>query len=158
MSIHRVHLGLGSNLGDRRGNLQKALEQIAALPGTRVVKVSSFIETEPVDGPPQGKFINAAVMIETELEPEALLDGLQGIENELGRQREVRWGPRTVDIDILTFGQRRIETDRLTAPHPRLHERAFVLAPLVEIDPQGRHPALGKMFEELLRELKGGLP
>ncbi len=134
MSI--VHLGLGSNLGDRRANLERALAAIAELPGTRVRKTSSFIETPPVGGPGgQPAFLNAAAEIETALAPRDLLCALHDIEFRLGRTRTVPWGPRPIDLDILLWGRERMDLPDLVVPHPHMHYRRFVLEPLAEIAP-----------------------
>ncbi|MDO8730419.1 MAG: 2-amino-4-hydroxy-6-hydroxymethyldihydropteridine diphosphokinase [Candidatus Omnitrophota bacterium] len=130
-------LSLGSNLGDRAENLRVALQKIGELPSTRIVKSSTFHETDPVGGPPQGKFLNAAARLETELEPHELLHSLQKIEREMGRPAEhERWGPRVIDLDLLTYDNLRLNTPELTLPHPRMKERAFVLIPLAEISPE----------------------
>ena len=127
-------IGLGSNLGDRAENLKRALQKIGKLPKTRVVKSSTFHETDPVGGPPQGKFLNAAAQLETGLEPLDLLRGLQKIEREMGRPAEhEHWGPRVIDLDLLTYGDRTLNTPELTLPHPRMQERPFVMIPLREI-------------------------
>jgi 2-amino-4-hydroxy-6-hydroxymethyldihydropteridine diphosphokinase len=135
-AAERVFLGLGTNLGDREAHLRAALERIAALPGTEVVRVSRFHETPPWGVEDQPPFLNAAAEIRTELEPEALLEAVKGIEAALGRQPTFRWGPRLIDIDVLVYGERRVETSRLVVPHPHLLERAFVVQPLGEIAPE----------------------
>ncbi|MEW6354907.1 MAG: 2-amino-4-hydroxy-6-hydroxymethyldihydropteridine diphosphokinase [Planctomycetota bacterium] len=147
------YIGLGSNVGDREENLRGALALLRESGGIEVTKVSSFHETAPVGGPPQGKFLNAAAEVRTALAPEELLDRLQAIERNLGRERTVKWGPRTVDLDILLYGDVVIQTERLTVPHPLMHERRFVLGPLNEIAPGAVHPVFGKTVSELL----GGL-
>lgn len=136
------YIGLGSNLGNRRANLVAAVELIGRLPGTQVRRVSSFVETAPVGGPPeQQPFLNAAAEIESVLTPRVLLERLQEIEQKLGRARSERWGPRPIDLDILLWGAQRVDEPALTIPHPRMHFRRFVLEPLVEIAPDARHPA-----------------
>jgi len=147
------YVALGSNLGDREKNLKEALKHIAALPETKVIKSSSIYETEPVGEPKQRPFYNAVVKIETSLAPERLLQKLQEIEKAFGRVRKEKWGPRTLDLDILLYEQQIIATDKLTIPHPLMAERAFVLEPLAEIDPEAYHPVLEKTAAELLREL-----
>jgi 2-amino-4-hydroxy-6-hydroxymethyldihydropteridine diphosphokinase len=129
------YIGLGSNLGDRRKNLMQAIEKIGRLQNTKVTKTSSIIETEPVGGPPQGKFLNACLEIQTELSARELLKNLQNIESELGRVRTVKYGPRTIDLDILLFNDKQIKDKDLTVPHPKILEREFVFAPLKEIAP-----------------------
>ena len=131
-----VWIGLGSNLGDRKGTLDAAVAALAEAPGVAVRAVSSYHETAPVGGPPgQGAFLNAAVRIDTTLGPFELLAATQEIENRLGRVRTVRWGERTLDLDLLIFGTRFLNTKDLKLPHPRLAFRRFVLAPLAEIAP-----------------------
>lgn len=130
------YIGIGSNLGDRRENIRRAVDKINRLKGTQVTKISSLIETEPQGGPPQGRYLNAAMEIRTALSPRALLNNLQNIESALGRVRTVKNGPRTIDLDILFFGNRKIRERGLTLPHPRIQEREFVLRPLKEIAPQ----------------------
>jgi len=149
-----AYVGLGSNLGERRKTLQAALRELDAMEGLEVLKVSKFRETEPVGGPPQGRFINAAARVRTTLGPERLLAELQRIEDEFGRERSVRWGPRTLDLDLLLYGDAIVNTPRLKVPHPLLHERRFVLEPLCDLAPELKHPALGKSLKELLHALE----
>ncbi len=150
-----VYLGLGSNLGDRRRNLEAALDALRAHPQITVSAVSSFLETDPVGGPPgQGKFLNAAAKIETDLSPEALLEELKRVERAIGRKPGSRWGPREIDLDILLCGDTILETGTLVIPHPRMRERRFVLEPLAEIAPTARDPATGRTVRELLASLK----
>jgi len=129
------YLSLGSNVGDRRQNLTKAIDMLAKLPNSRLTKISGFYETEPWGGVEQDPFLNNVVEMETALSPEQLLTECQNIENILGRVRTVRWGPRTIDIDILIYGDLKLSGARLTIPHPYLEVREFVLAPLREIAP-----------------------
>lgn len=137
-----VFVGLGANLGDARTALHAAMAALAVLPGTRVVHRSSLYRSAPVDA--QGPdFVNAVVELRTALSPAALLAALHALEQTHGRQRPYRHAPRTLDLDLLLFGQREVVTDALTLPHPRLHERAFVLQPLLEIAPDAIHPRLG---------------
>ncbi len=136
-------LGLGSNLGDRLGNLQHAVDLLAATRGIVVLRSSRIYETAPV-GPSQPDFLNAVVEARSELEPAELLAACADVERKLGRVRAVYRGPRTIDVDVLGFGDRVIHTDELVVPHPRMHERAFVLVPLLELAedpplPGGRH-------------------
>jgi 2-amino-4-hydroxy-6-hydroxymethyldihydropteridine diphosphokinase len=144
MPPERVFIGLGANLGHAARTLQRAAEQIGRLPTTRLVKLSSFYVTAPVDaaGP---DYTNAVAEITTELQPAALLHALLGIEAEHGRQRPHRHAPRTLDLDLLLYGQRISEDPALTLPHPRMHERAFVLRPLLDLAPTLVHPLLGRL-------------
>lgn len=133
------HLGLGSNVGDRRANLQAAVDALGAQ-GVRVLASSSVYETEPVgEVLDQREFLNACIRIETALDPEALLDACKAVERDLGRQMEgpgyVRHGPRPIDVDVLLLGDERHESARLTLPHPQVRSRRFVLVPLLELDP-----------------------
>lgn len=128
-----VYLSFGSNLGDRRAYIEQALEILCANSHIKVLKVSSIIETIPQGGPKQGNFLNGVIAVTTTLTPAGLLGFLQSVEKKLGRKRTVRFGPRTIDLDILLWGDKIIRTKRLTVPHPRMFERDFVLGPLVEI-------------------------
>ncbi len=151
----RAYLGLGTNLGNKQENLEKALDFLNSYGQFQVLKVSSFYETEPVGYEDQDKFLNAAVVGETILSPHELLDLCHEIENHLKRVRIIRWGPRTIDVDILLYDSREIlDEPRLIIPHPRMIEREFVLAPLAEIAPEAVHPGTGKSIAALLRELK----
>lgn len=128
-------IGLGANLGDCEAALQEAVRALAALPGTRVLRLSSLYRSAPIDaGGPD--YFNAVAEIATSLEPLVLLDALQAIENQAGRERPYRNAPRTLDLDLLRYGDARIDHPRLTVPHPRMHERAFVLLPLAELAPE----------------------
>jgi 2-amino-4-hydroxy-6-hydroxymethyldihydropteridine diphosphokinase len=134
----RAYVGLGANLGEREPALREALARLDAVDGVRVVAVSSFRETEPVGLLDQPRFLNAAAELETTLAPRALLDALLAVERVLGRDRsvEARWGPRTIDLDLLLYGDEEIDEAGLTVPHPRLGERRFVIEPLLELDPE----------------------
>jgi len=128
----RAFLGLGSNLGDRLANLQSVVDLLDAAQGIRVLRSSRVYETAPV-GPPQPDYLNAVVEVDTNLEAKALLEACLNVERRLGRVRGERWGPRSIDVDVLTYGEASIDEPGLTVPHPRMHERAFVLAPLLEL-------------------------
>lgn len=138
-------LALGSNLGDRLAVLQRAVDLLAGIEGIEVLRSSRVYETEPV-GPPQPRYLNAVLEVRTRLAPGELLAACLGVEDALGRVRAERWGPRTVDVDVLTYGEEEIDGPDLTVPHPRMHERGFVLVPLLELTPDpplpgGRHVA-----------------
>ena len=137
-----AYIGLGSNLGEREATLREALTRMGELDGVAVVAVSSFRETDPVGKVDQPRFVNGAAEIETNLGPRELLDRLLEVERSLGRDRsrEERWGPRTVDLDLLLYGDEIVGEAGLEVPHPRLAERAFVLEPLLELDPDLRLP------------------
>ncbi|HEX6331858.1 MAG TPA: 2-amino-4-hydroxy-6-hydroxymethyldihydropteridine diphosphokinase [Actinomycetota bacterium] len=132
-------LGLGSNLGDRLDLLQRAVDLLHRREGIEVVRSSRVYETEPV-GPPQPHYLNAVVEVRTTLEPLELLRTCLDVEAELGRVRAERWGPRPIDVDVLTFDRRVVDEPELTIPHPRMHERGFVLVPLAELDPEPMLP------------------
>ena len=146
-----VYLSLGSNLGDRAAHLAQAIARMAVA-GT-VERVSAFYETQPVDVPDQPWFLNCVLALETEKSPDDLLRFILSIESDMGRVRTRRRGPRTIDIDIVLFGERIVDEPGLKIPHPAMHQRRFVLEPLVEIAPQVCHPTLGKSVRELLAEL-----
>ncbi len=150
----RVFIGVGSNIGNRLGYLNRAIEEIGRDPEIRFLRRSTIRETDPVGGPPQGKYLNAVLEIQTGLTPEALHAHLRDIENRLGRERKERNAPRTLDLDILFYDQMTIESDRLTVPHPRLHERLFVLEPLAELEPGWIHPKLNKTVGQLWEEFR----
>lgn len=153
--MHKVvYLSLGSNVGDRAANLQQAITRLGEL--GKVVAISSFYETEPVEFTAQPWFLNCAVKLDTKKMPKQLLAGVLDLEQQMGRRRrrEQKKGPRTIDIDILLFSNSIIETKGLTVPHPAMHERRFVLEPMAEIAPEVRHP----VFKKTIRELRDALP
>jgi 2-amino-4-hydroxy-6-hydroxymethyldihydropteridine diphosphokinase len=128
------YLGLGSNLGDRRSNIGRAIRKIKALPDTRVIKISRLFETCPVGGPAgQGKFLNGALRIKTAIPPSALLKKIKKIEKDLGRIETARYGPRSIDLDILFYNNRIIRRKELKIPHPKVFQRSFVMRPLAEV-------------------------
>lgn len=148
----RAYVGLGSNLGDRAAHLLLGLSALSRLPKTHLLRLSPVYETDPV-GPPQPPYLNMVAELETELSPTGLLAEMLRVEKALGRERRERWGPRTLDLDLLLYGDLVLEEAGLSVPHPRLHERAFVLVPLLDLLPEGRHPLLGQSFAELLASL-----
>jgi 2-amino-4-hydroxy-6-hydroxymethyldihydropteridine diphosphokinase len=147
-----AYLGLGSNMGDRRAHLAAGVAAIGRLAGTRVISQSALYESEPWGPVEQSNYLNMAVEVSTELEPEELLRLCKQIEKHEGRVPTERWGPRTLDIDILLFGGREITSDALAVPHPRMWERAFVLLPLAAIAPGLRDPARKPIIEVLEEE------
>ena len=150
-----IHLGLGSNLGRREAHLEQGLRALRAQ-GVDVLALSSIYETEPVGGEPQGPYLNLVAKARTALAPDALLRAAREAEARAGRVRTVRNAPRTLDVDILFYGDLVLSRPGLVLPHPRLHERRFVLAPLAEIAPEWRHPRLRLGAAELLRRLPPG--
>lgn len=151
-----VYLSLGSNIGEREANLREAIRRLDEL--GEVTAVSPFYETQPVEFTAQPWFLNIAVELQTELMPRQLLSATLKIEREMGRRRLQPKGPRLIDIDILLFGNAVVDDAKLVIPHAAMHERKFVLAPLVEIAPEVRHPVLKKTARELLQELPKGAP
>ena len=149
-----AYLSLGSNLGNREQNLRGAIRQASAL--GRLVAVSSFYQTEPVEFTDQPCFLNCVIALETATQPAQLMAELLRIEHEMGRRRVLKKDPRSIDIDILLFGDDVVNTPELTIPHPAMARRRFVLEPLAEIAPELRHPVAGKAVRELLAELPPG--
>ena len=151
-----AYLGLGSNLGDRLGNLQAAVEGLHQADGIRVVASSRVWETAPV-GPPQPDYLNAVVRVETDLSPADLLAACRRVEDALGRVRRERWGARTIDVDVLLFDARTVDEPDLVVPHPRLTERAFVVVPLLELDPDPILPD-GRRVRNVRLDTDGAAP
>lgn len=139
----RAVLALGANLGDRETTLDAAVAGLTATPGVRVVAVSPLVETDPVGGPDQPPYLNAVVLVDTTLGPHDLLAGCLALEAAHGRERDVRWGPRTLDVDVVDYGGMTLHSDDLTLPHPRAAGRAFVLAPWLAVDPDAELPSGG---------------
>jgi len=148
--MNTAYLGLGSNLGNRMAFLRSGRDTLVACPDIILVRAAGVYETEAVGGPPENPlFLNTALQIETSLDPQQLLAACMAVEDEFGRSRPVRWAPRTLDIDILFYADRVVCEENLVIPHPRLQDRAFVLAPLLEIAPDFRHPLLEQTVSEL---------
>ena len=150
-----AYIGLGSNLGDRRRNLESALGALRETTGIEMIAVSMLIETEPQGPPGQDRYLNGAATIRTKLPPRGLLHTMLEIESAHGRDRTMqgRWGPRRLDLDLLLYADRIIDEPELVVPHPRMHQRAFVLAPLAEIAPDAVHPVLGVTIRALHERL-----
>ena len=147
----RAHVALGSNLGDRMATLDAAVRALYADEQTHVMAVSRVYETEPVGGPEQGPYLNAVAVLETDRDPRSLLDLLLLTEERLGRVRTERWGPRTADLDLILYDGPPVESPDLTVPHPRARERAFVLVPLLDVDPYASFPDGETAAEALVR-------
>lgn len=151
-----AYLGLGANLGDRQGAIAQALKELGVLPTITVTAVSSLYQTAPVGVLDQPDFLNAVAEVQTTLAPRPLLAQILQVEQQLGRVRTVRWGPRTIDIDILVFGEKQMEEPDLTIPHPRLAERAFALVPLAEVAPNlclpGEDETMRKKVDRLIAQ------
>jgi len=150
----KAFVGLGSNLGDREAQIRMALDELAKLPGSRVIRASSLYDSEPAGEVEQPNFLNAVAQLDTELTARQLLWNLLLIERRLGRVRSARWGPRSIDLDLLMFGELVVDEPDLQVPHPELDRRSFVLVPLVEIDPLLVHPVTGHTMLHHLSLLK----
>ena len=156
--MSRVFIGVGSNEGDRLQHISNAVKALGATAGVAVTQMATIIETEPIGGPPQGPYLNTVVELETAVSPADLLKTLKAIEQRLGRKPSAeRWGPRPIDLDLLLYDDRVIETSDLTVPHPRLHERRFVLEPLAQLAPQVIHPLVNQTIGELLTTLSSSM-
>lgn len=153
---HVAYLALGSNLGNREGYLREAVKKLEGLEGCRVERVSDFLETEPYGGVEQGPFLNGCLQLSTILEPEELLREMNRMEEEAGRQRLIRWGPRTLDLDMIFYDDLVTEDEHLLLPHPDLGNRTFVLEPLAQLCPYKRHPLTGETVLGMLERLKKG--
>ena len=150
-----AYIGIGSNVGDRAAFVRAALAELSASPNVEVVVASSLYETSPVGGPPQRSFVNAVAKVETSLDARGLLGICRAIEERLGREPStLRWGPRVIDLDVLLFGDHKIGEPDLEVPHPRMHERRFVLVPLLEIQPDVTDP-WGNRYADLVEEAAG---
>jgi 2-amino-4-hydroxy-6-hydroxymethyldihydropteridine diphosphokinase len=152
MKWTKVYLGLGSNVGAPRKNLEKAIDYLKKNIQIKVRKVSPFYQTSPL-GPKQKAFLNGAILIETLLEPLELLADLKTIEHQMKRKPTIRWGPRIIDLDILSYGKLKMRSKKLTLPHPQLHKRRFVLEPLKKLNAQLKPAGFKKTISQLLREL-----
>ena len=151
---HIAYIGIGSNLGDKVYQCEKAISDILRADQSKLLAKSSLFKTKPIGYTSQDWFVNSVIKIETDLKPLDLLRLLKDIESRLGREKTFRWGPRVIDLDILLFDEEEIEMEGLQIPHPRLQERQFVLIPLAEIDPEVIHPVLKKTIRELLENIK----
>lgn len=151
---HIAYIGIGSNVGDKVSQCEKAISEIVKVDRHKLLAKSSLFKTQPIGYTSQDWFVNGVIKIETDLEPFDLLRALKVIESHLGRKETFRWGPRAIDLDILIFDEKEIHTEELQIPHPLIHERQFVLIPLAEIDRNLIHPVLKKSIQELLEDFK----
>ena len=157
--MSRVFIGIGSNEGDRLQHLSHAIRAIGAINGVQLVQMATIIETEPVGGPPQGPYLNTVIEIETTVSPLALLTQLQEIERQLGRlPSPQRWAPRPIDLDLLLYDDQIVELPQLSIPHPRMHERRFVLEPLAQVAPEIVHPVRQQSIAALLEYVRAPYP
>jgi 2-amino-4-hydroxy-6-hydroxymethyldihydropteridine diphosphokinase len=150
--MHKAFIALGSNLGDKRKNIEIAIEKIKEK-GINILKVSSIIETEPYGYKDQDNFLNAVCLVETSLDPFSLLRVLLNIEEEMGRKRIFKWGPRNIDLDIIFYDDLVIESEELIIPHPDAHNRTFVMGPISEIEPDFVHPVLKRKVIDIYNDL-----
>ncbi len=151
---HKAYIALGSNMGDKKAYLDGAIQSLTEREDCRLEAVSDWIETKPYGGVDQDDFLNGAALLRTLLPPHALLEELQRIEKEAGRERKIHWGPRTLDLDILFYDKEILEEEDLLIPHPDLQNRAFVLEPMMQISPYYRHPLTGESIREMWEKLK----
>ena len=155
--MNTVYLSLGSNIGDRLEMLKEAVRLLKEHEGLTVTRVSSVYETDPVGFTEQEAFLNMAIEVKSDLPPQNILGVCMEIEQYLGRIREFRWGPRNIDLDILLYNEENVVSENLIIPHPRMHERGFVLVPLLELVPDGVHPVTGMLFRDYAKEQKEGV-
>ncbi|QED45910.1 2-amino-4-hydroxy-6-hydroxymethyldihydropteridine diphosphokinase [Cytobacillus dafuensis] len=148
-----AYIALGSNIGNRFENIKAAITSIEAAPKIKVVKTSSIYETDPVGYEEQDQFLNMVIQVRTDLTSTELLDVCLEIEKKLGRKRDIRWGPRTIDLDILLYNQENINSEKLIVPHPRMHERAFVIIPLLEIQSGTKIPTMETPLQTVLEDI-----
>lgn len=151
---NNAYIALGSNIGNRENYLLHAIKKINLHPSIEVVNISSIYETDPIGYTDQAQFLNMVINVNTELTASELLRSLQEIEKQLERKREVKWGPRTLDLDILLYNHENIDAEQLIVPHPRMHERAFVLIPLYELNKDIRIPTLNKSISTIIDQLQ----
>ena len=151
-----VFIGIGSNLGDRKGNIEKALALLARTGDITIKEVSDIYETEPVGGPPQGKYLNAVACLVTSIPPVKLLESLKSMEERMGRRPALRHHPRVIDLDILLYGEITVDREDLRVPHPRMHSRGFVLRGMSQIAPDVLHPEIGRTMRQLYLEISDG--
>lgn len=151
---HKAYIALGSNMGDKKAFLDGALDSIGKIKGCQLLAISDWIETEAYGGVEQDDFLNGVAAVRTILPPYALLEELQRIEKEAGRERKIHWGPRTLDLDILFYDKLILEEEKLVIPHPDLQNRCFVLDPMMQLAPYYRHPVTGESIKEMWEKLK----
>lgn len=149
----RVYLGIGSNMGDKRRYIEEAIQLLREEPAIRRIRVSSLLETTPYGMTEQDVFLNGVIELETLFTPFELLDFMHEVESAAGRTREIHWGPRTLDLDLIFYGEDKIYTETLTVPHPDMHNRGFVLEPLLELNPHLVHPVFNVCISQILKSL-----